>query len=94
MDLQYIWSNLKIGDGIYFTTATSPGKNVAEQNHAPFFQRHNDPGAFKEVFGKMKPHVKEFHNEWGHGRMILLPFYDNQGRPYCFGASMGIKNHL
>ena len=91
MNLQYIWSNLKINNDIYFTTATSPGKNIAQQDHASFFERHNDPKAFKEVFSTMNPVIKEFHNEWGHGRMILIPFYDQQKRQYCFGASMGVE---
>jgi methyl-accepting chemotaxis protein len=27
-----------------------------------------------------------FRNEWGHGRMVLVPFRDAQGRLYCFAT--------
>ncbi len=90
LQLQYLWSNLKIGDDIYFTTATSPDKITANHKHAAFFEIHRDPGAFTEVFKRMKPTFSEFENEWGRGKMVLVPFRDSHGRKYCFGASMSV----
>lgn len=29
-----------------------------------------------------------FHNEWGDGRMVLVPWLDTQGRRYIVGASI------
>ena len=31
-----------------------------------------------------------FQNEWGNGRMLLIPYKDSQGRTYVFGASISI----
>ncbi len=90
LKLQYLWSNLKIGDDIHFTTATSPDKITANNKHAAFFEIHRDPGAFTEVFTRMKPTFSEFENEWGRGKMVLVPFRDPHGRKYCFGASMSV----
>jgi signal transduction histidine kinase/DNA-binding response OmpR family regulator len=105
LDLQYLWSNLQIEDNrIYFTTATSPpaaeeGK-PREGGHATFFEKHQDPRAFNGAFRSLKPgsggsvgkpHFSEFHNQWGHGRMVLIPYFDERGRKYCFGASMSIE---
>ena len=95
---QYLWSNLFLPDGrIVFTSATSPSKEVARGDHARFFAVHTDPGAFSEVLKHERPTYSTFHNEWGEGRMVLLPYRDTQGRLYVFGASMTlepIEQHL
>ncbi|MEI6561931.1 MAG: PAS domain S-box protein [Verrucomicrobiota bacterium] len=88
LDLQYLWSCLKVGDQIVFTTATSPSKDVLKRDHAAFFDVHKDPHAFDVVFETMQPTFSSFQNEWGHGRMVLVPGRDRLGRPYCFGASV------
>ena len=92
LGLQYIWSVMVIDGKIYFTTATSPDKDVNNGKHAGFFEVHRDPGAFDAAFHAMKPHISEFHNEWGDGRMILSPYLDSHGRLYSFGASMSIES--
>jgi PAS domain S-box-containing protein len=79
---------------IVFTTATSPGKDVRKGGHAKFFEAHRDPRAFDRVFGRMEVDYSSFQNEWGHGRMVLVPFRNSHGHPYCFGASMNINDVL
>ncbi len=91
LNLQYIWSAMIIDNHIVFTSATSPGKDVTKDDHASFFAVHTNPDAFKETFSTMKIQYSSFHNKWGHGRMVLVPAYDSQGRPYCFGASININ---
>ena len=88
LDLQYLWSCLKVGDQIVFTTATSPSKDVRKRDHAAFFDVHKDPHAFDAVFETMKPDFSSFQNQWGQGRMVLVPGKDRLGREYCFGASV------
>jgi len=90
LDLQYLWSCMQVGDDIVFTTSTSPGHDVDAQDHAKFFDIHQDPHAFDAVFATMAPDYSSFHNEWGHGRMVLVPSVDARGRKYCYGASMSI----
>lgn len=92
LNLQYLWSVIKIGDKIHFTTATSPDKEVKNNKQAGFFDIHSNPEAFDKVFSEMKPTISEFHNEWGNGRMILAPFTDIHGRKYCFGASISTND--
>ncbi|MBT3193585.1 MAG: response regulator [Verrucomicrobia bacterium] len=92
LGLQYLWSCLRSGDGIFFTTATSPDHDVQKNEHARFFDAHRDPQAFDTVFASMKPDYSSFDNEWGHGRMVLVPFRDRLGRAYCFGASICIDD--
>jgi len=89
LGLQYVWSCLKLGNQIVFTTATSPSKDVRKRDHASFFDVHKDPHAFDVAFETMKPTFSSFQNEWGHGRMVLVPDKDRLGRKYCFGASVG-----
>jgi len=91
LELQYLWSCMVVDGDIVFTTSTSPGKDVTKDDHATFFAVHRDPHAFDGVFGTMQPNYSSFHNEWGHGRMVLVPYVDKNGRAYCFGASMGIN---
>jgi signal transduction histidine kinase/DNA-binding response OmpR family regulator len=106
LDLQYLWSNLEIEeDRIYFTTATSPPPENEDEprkvGHASFFEKHQDPRAFDSAFHSLKPgsresvgkpHFSEFHNQWGNGKMVLIPYFDKRGRKYCFGASMSIES--
>ncbi len=91
LGLQYLWSCMQLGEEIVFTTSTSPSLDASRQDHAKFFEAHGDPRAFDTVFGTMQPDYSSFHNEWGHGRMVLVPATDSQGRKYCFGASMSIE---
>ncbi len=89
---QYLWSNLFLPDGrIVFTSATSPDKDVTRGDHAAFFSVHSDPASFAEVLKTERPTFSSFHNEWGEGRMALLPYRDAQGRLYVFGASMNLQ---
>ncbi len=88
LDIQYLWSVLQIGDDIYFTSATSPSKDVTKGDHAAFFEKHSDPAAFASVFSPMRTSISEFHNEWGHGKQVLIPYRDSKGRVYILGASM------
>lgn len=90
LGLQYLWSCMVIDDTIVFTTATSPGKNIEKGDHADFLAVHNDPHAFDTVFRTMQPDFSSFRNEWGHGRMVLVPYVDSHGRPYCVGASISV----
>ncbi|HOZ47449.1 MAG TPA: ATP-binding protein [Candidatus Hydrogenedentes bacterium] len=91
LGLQYIWSVLVDDGAIRFTTATSPSLDVTQGDYAGFFEVHRDPPAFDAVLATMQPDFSEFHNEWGDGRMVLVPYRDGRGRPYCFGASMSIE---
>ena len=92
LGLQYLWSCLKVGDQIVFTTATSPSRDVRKRDHAAFFDVHKDSHAFDAVFETMEPVFSSFQNEWGHGRMVLIPGRDRLGRPYCFGASVSFDD--
>lgn len=92
LGLQYLWSCMVIDDRIVFTTSTSPGKDVTKGDHAGFLEAHGDPEAFDAAFSTMKPAYCSFGNEWGHGRMVLVPTLDIHGRKYCFGASMSIND--
>ncbi|MDD4954939.1 MAG: PAS domain S-box protein [Candidatus Omnitrophica bacterium] len=88
LGLQYLWSVMVVDGKIVFTTSTSPSKNISKNDNAKFFEVHRDPESFQEAFKTMKPVYSSFHNEWGHGRMALIPFVNKKGQPYCFGASM------
>jgi len=91
LGLQYLWSCMIVDDQVVFTTSTSPGLDVIKQDHAKFFDVHGDPHAFDQVFSTMKPSYSSFRNEWGYGRMVLIPYLDAKGRPYCFGSSISVN---
>jgi len=90
LGLQYLWSCMRVDDRIVFTTSTSPGHDVTRQDHARFWETHRDPSAFDAVFGQNRISYSSFRNEWGHGRMVLVPRTDARGRKYCLGASVGV----
>ncbi|MCK9573056.1 MAG: PAS domain S-box protein [Candidatus Omnitrophica bacterium] len=88
LGLQYLWSSMVVDGKIVFTTSTSPSKDISKNDHAKFFKAHSDPESFAKAFRTMKPAYSSFYNEWGHGRMVLIPFVSKKGNLYCLGASM------
>ena len=90
LGLQYLWSVMLLDGRVVFTTATSPGLDASAGDHAGFLEEHRDPDSFAEAFASMQPVFSSFHNEWGHGRMVLVPGLDARGRRYCLGASMSM----
>ncbi len=98
LDLSYLWSVMVLDkdkdgkDDVVFTTATSVEKNQdpAVSRHAWFLEAHRDPESFADARTTMKTQHSTFHNEWGEGRMVLVPFKDVHGRTYIFGASVNL----
>ena len=90
LGLQYLWSVLVMGGKIVFTTATSTSKDVAKGDHAGFLDVHSNPAAFEGALASAQPHYSTFSNEWGEGRMVLVPHRDAHGRTYIYGASMDL----
>ena len=88
LGLQYLWSCMEVGDGVVFTSATSPGKDVRKNDQAAFFELHKDPRSFDTVFATMQPVFSSFRNQWGRGRMLLSPDRNRAGSKYCFGVSV------
>jgi PAS domain S-box-containing protein len=88
LDLEYIWSLMKIDGVIVFTTSTSPDKIVANQNHAKFFEIHSNPATYDDVFSSMEPQYQDNIDKWGSIKTVLIPYTDIHGRQYLFGSSM------
>ncbi len=93
LDLQYLWSVLLLESDIVFTSATRTEVDDPESDHARFFEVHRDPDAFIPALNASpgEPVFSTFVNEWGKGRMVLIPRLDKQGRTYVFGASVQLK---
>lgn len=93
LDLQYLWSVLVLDEEIVFTSATRTDVHDPESGHALFFEVHRDPDAFIPALNANpgEPVFSTFVNEWGKGRMVLIPYLDNRGRTYIFGASVQLK---
>ncbi len=92
LGLQYLWSCMQVGDEIVFTTSTSPSHDLTRGDHAKFWEVHSDPAAFDLVFGEERVDYSSFRNEWGYGRMALVPRRDAKGRKYCLGASISVND--
>lgn len=92
LGLQYLWSVLVLeADEIVFTSATRSDLQDPLSAHAAFFDRHGDPRAFDAAMGELgHPVFSSFRNEWGEGRMVLVPHADELGRRYIVGASLQI----
>ena len=89
--LQYVWSVLVLDwQHIYFTSSTSPDHRVQNGRHARFYDLHHDPAAFQPALKAMAPTFSTFQNEWGAGRMVLVPERASNGRVVMFGASMAV----
>ena len=95
LGLQYLWSVLQVHNNmLVFTSATHSDINDSTSPYASFFETHRDPQAFAQAMGpEMKPSFSSFHNEWGEGRMVLVPRKDSRGRTYIFGASIRLTEY-
>ncbi len=91
LDLEYLWSLMKIDGQIVFTSSTSPDKNTAGRKHAKFFEIHSNPEAYRDVFTSMEPQYQVIEDELGELNSILIPFRDSRNRPYLFGASVKMQ---
>ena len=92
LHLQYLWSCMIVGDELVFTSSTSPSLDIAQKDHAEFFEVHRNPEAFDEVFSRMETTYSSFQNEWGQGRMLLVPYKNKSDKKYCIGASISIDH--
>jgi len=90
LNLQYMWSLLRLEDQIVFTTGTSTSKDSKNGDHAPFFDVHTNPDIYQNAFNSMEVQYSSFHDKWGAGRMVLIPFFDARKRVYLFAASMSL----
>ena len=89
LKLQYLWSVLQVGGHLVFTSSTHSDLNDPASHCAVFFETHRDPGAFSAaLLAGLKPTFSSFRNEWGEGRMVLVPRKDALGRVYIIGASV------
>lgn len=95
LGLQYLWSVLRLEDGaLVFTTATHSDIHEASSPVASFFEVHRDPESFAPALESgSEPVFSTFHNEWGQGRMVLIPRQDARGRTYIFAASMQLTRY-
>ncbi len=94
LHLQYLWSVLSVDDQLVFTSATHSDIEDPASPSAAFFEVHRDPESFRLAMGpEMNPVFSSFHNEWGEGRMVLIPRKDNRGRTYIFGASVQMDDY-
>lgn len=92
LGLTYLWSVLVLDTNeIVFTSATSPSLDISRSDHAGFFDRHTDPGAYDPALVPMQTAFCTFHNKWGAGRMVLIPRRDEHGRTYILGASVQLE---
>jgi HAMP domain-containing protein len=92
LNLQYLWSVLLVEGRVVFTSATHSDVNDPHSPCASFFEIHRDPEAFSPALqSEPKPSFSSFENEWGEGRMVLIPWKDAWGRTYIFGASVQLK---
>ncbi len=89
--LQYVWSVLALGSNqLVFTSATSPDHTTSNHQHARFFEAHREPQAFAGALNTLQPSFSTFRNQWGQGRMVLLPKHDRHGRVYILAASVAL----
>lgn len=89
LDLQYVWSVLQVDGRLVFTSATHSDVNEPASPCAQFFDIHGDPAVFRPALDPaVGPVFSSFQNEWGSGRMVLVPERDARGRVYIWGASM------
>ncbi|HWR90241.1 MAG TPA: hypothetical protein VN260_08275, partial [Dissulfurispiraceae bacterium] len=92
LNLQYLWSVLLVDNRFVFTSATHADLRDPASPCAAFFETHRDPTAFAPAMrAGLTPTFSTFHNEWGEGRMVLIPRKDALGRTYMMGASVQLS---
>ncbi len=90
--LQYLWSLMELDGRIVFTTATHSVLTNKNSACAGFLDVHTNPETYRHAFATMQPEFATFHDQWGAGRMVLLPAWDRQQRKYLFAASIQMES--
>ena len=91
LDIQYIWSILKVKNDFVFTTAASSDKILKINNQPKFFQVHNNSEVYNNVIKKGIKSRELIQNKWGNFEAVLTPFVDSIGRSYILGAAVDKK---
>ncbi len=85
--MEYLWSLMILEGKTVFTSATSPGKDASKRDQAGFLEVHSNPELYTRAFETMQPQFQVNDDKWGRIRVVLVPFYDAQGRKFLIGAS-------
>jgi len=86
---QFLSSHLFLPDGrIISTKANLPGKNTGKGDDAGFFETQPYPESLRLAQQNGVATYASFTDKGEKGRMLLIPFKDNQGRTSVVGAGI------
>ncbi|MCX6874297.1 MAG: sensor histidine kinase [Verrucomicrobia bacterium] len=91
LGIEYLRSLMLVDEKIVITTSTSPDGNAGNLTHSAFFARPAKPESYRAACARMTPTYQTSDDLWGRLRVVLLPFRDQQGRPYFYEAGMRLS---
>lgn len=91
LNLQYLWSVIKIDEKFHYTSSTSPSKDYLKGDQPSFFEISIYRAAYEKAAETMTAQYTSYSNKWGAGRLVVIPSLDSMGRKYFVGASKSLN---
>ena len=93
LDIQYLWSLLKINNNFVFTTASASDKILEKITQPKFFEIYRNSKFLNKIINKGIKSREVIQNKWGNFEAVLIPFVDSRGRSYIFGAAVNTEKY-
>ncbi len=90
--VEYIYSCIKQGDDVVFTSSSATDKELKNnENLSYYFDVYDDASEeLRAAFVNKKMVFEEYTDKWGHLRSVFIPQVSNDGTFYLVGADVKI----
>ena len=91
-DVQYIYSCIKQGRDIVFTSSSATDEELQENKEiSHYFDVYSDaPQKLRETFNSKKVTFEEYSDKWGHFKSVFIPQKSSDGQLYVVCADIEI----
>lgn len=88
LNIQFLWSVIRVGGTLRYTTTTSEDWVLNEARDYRFWDEVEFPELYQTALETMTPTAREFSNPYGSGRLYLVPYRNSKGQTFVFGVSI------
>jgi methyl-accepting chemotaxis protein len=90
--ITYLYTILKSGDKLVFTSTSATDKELQENSVDPFFTEYKDASeAMLNSFNNKNILYEEYQDKYGNFRSVIIPVTLPDGRVYILGADMDVS---
>lgn len=92
--LDYLYTMMKPGEKIVFTSTSSTAQDIEKKAFDPFFKEYNTPSEnlIKVLASDDNICFEEFQDEYGNFRSVMIPLKSPSGKRYVAGADISVDS--